>query len=80
MKFSTDQPLVKLLESKFKKGLERNLTLKVTTSAVIKFPMTTATRASFHESPIAIKELPILQLETAKTSEIQYMTTVWGIG
>lgn len=49
--------------------------LNVTTRAVIRFPMTTASNASFHDRPMAIKELPILQFETAKASEIQYVTT-----
>lgn len=41
----------------------------------MKLPITTATRASFQESPIAINELPILQFDTANASEIQYVTT-----
>ncbi len=41
------------------------------TSAVIKFPTATATNASFQDSPIAIRDDPILQFETANASDIQ---------
>lgn len=45
--------------------------LKVTTRAVMKFPITTVTKASFQDRPMAMSELPILQFDTANASEIQ---------
>ncbi len=41
----------------------------------MKLPMATATRANFHDNPIAMSDDPILQFETAKASDIQYVTT-----